>query len=179
MKLLSVCLALFSPVLMAQDAAWDNSPHARELSEQAARLKPLLDQLTPQDWVAQGAPDTYVSQWMTAKQELEELTNAAQKFEQQPQRLTSAIDTYFRMQSLEWHLESVIDATRKYQNQQLGDQLLSTLRSSSGYRDDLRQYILELSSRKEQEFSIMTRDAQMCREQLTENPPSNRRTPKR
>ncbi len=176
MKPLALCFALLAPALWAQDAAWDNSPHARELSAQAALLKPLLDQLTPDDWVAQGAPDTYVSQWRTAKQELEDLTNAALKLEQQPQRLTAAIDTYFRMQSLEWHLESVIDATRKYQSQQIGDQLLSTLRSNSGYRDNLRQYILELSTRKEQEFTIMTRDAQMCREQLTEAPAAGRRS---
>jgi hypothetical protein len=176
MKLLFVCFSLFAAAALAQDAAWDNSPHARELSEQAARLKPLLDQLTPQDWVAQGASDTYVQQWKTAQQELEDLTNAALKLEQQPQRLTAAIDTYFRMQSLEWHLESVIDGTKKYQNQQLGDQLLSALRGNSGYRDNLRQYILELSSRKEQEFTIMTRDAQMCREQLTEGPKSSRPT---
>jgi hypothetical protein len=176
MKLLCLCFALAAAVF-AQDAAWDNSPHARELSEQAARLKPLLDQLTPQDWVAQGASDTYVQQYGTVQKELEDLTNAAQKLEQQPQRLTVAIDTYFRMQSLEWHLESVIDAARKYQSQQIGDQLLSALRGNSGYRDNLRQYITELSSRKEQEFSIMTRDAQMCREQLTENPA--KRNPKR
>jgi len=178
MKLLFVCLSLFTTAAFAQDAAWDNSPHARELSEQASRLKPLLDQLVPQDWVAQGASDTYVQQFQTIQKELEDLTNAALKLEQQPQRLTAAIDTYFRMQSLEWHLESVIEAARKYQNQQIGDQLLSALRGNSGYRDNLRQYILELSSRKEQEFTIMTRDAQMCREQLTEGPKSSR-APKR
>jgi hypothetical protein len=176
MRLLCLSFALLSTAAFAQEAAWDNSPHARELSEQTAKLKPLLAKLTPQDWVAQGAPDTYVQQWKTAQQELEDLTNAARKLEQQPQGLTAAIDTYFRMQSLEWHLESVIDATRKYQSQQLGDQLLSALRGNSGYRDNLRQYILELSSRKEQEFTIMTRDAQMCREQLTEGPKSSRAT---
>lgn len=181
MRLLIVCAALvsaFAPAL-AQDAAWDPSPHARELSEQATRLKPLLDKLNPQDWVAKGAPDTYIKQLQTARQELDDLTNAAMRLEQQPQRLTAAIDTYFRMQSLEWHLESVIEATRKYQDQALGDQLLSTLRGNSGYRDNLRQYITELSARKEQEFSIMTRDAQLCREQLTETPAATRRTPKK
>jgi hypothetical protein len=176
MKPLLTCFVVLATCAFAQDAAWDNSPHARELSEQAARLKPLLNQLMPQDWVAQGAPDTYVKQWQTAQQELEDLTNTAQKLEQQPQRLPLAIDTYFRMQSLEWHLESVIEATRKYQNQQLGDQLLSALRGNSAYRDNLRQYILELSNRKEQEFTIMTRDAQLCREQLTEGPKTARPT---
>lgn len=179
MRLFIVCSALWISAAFAQDAAWDLSPHARELSEQAGRLKPLLDKLTPDEWVSKGAPDTYMKQWQTAKQELEDLANAALRLEQQPQRLTAAIDTYFRMQALEWRLESVIEATRKYQDSELGDQLLSALRGNSGYRDNLRQYITELSARKEQEFTITTRDAQLCREQLTEAPAINRRTPKR
>ena len=55
MKLLLAC-ALLSLSAMGQEAVWDNSPHGADLAAQAARLKPLLDQLKPEEWVAQGAP---------------------------------------------------------------------------------------------------------------------------
>ncbi|MEI9812701.1 MAG: hypothetical protein WDO18_08505 [Acidobacteriota bacterium] len=178
MKQLLLCLTL-SALAFGQDASWDNSPPARQLADQASRLKPLLNQLTPEAWVAKGAPDTYVKQWRSAQQELDDLTNTALHLDQQPQRLTIALDTYFRLQSLEWRMESLIEAARRYQGPAAGDQMLSVLRANATHRDTLRQYISELAARKEQEFTIVNRDAQLCRQQLTEIPTAIRRTQKR
>src|SRR5262245_53996884 len=80
---------------------WDISRTLDALSAQANRLKPILDQLTPQEWVAKGAPQTYVSQWKGAQDELRYLVGSAQSLAKEPERLTIALDTYFRMQSLE------------------------------------------------------------------------------
>ena len=46
---------------------WDTAPMVAALSAQAGRLKPILDQLTPKEWVAKGAPDAYVAQWKGAE----------------------------------------------------------------------------------------------------------------
>jgi hypothetical protein len=177
MKLLLVC-AVFSISAMGQDAAWDNSPHAAELAAQAARLKPLLDQLTPEQWVAKGAPQAYVTQLQGAQQELVGLTAAAAQLDRQPQKLSVALDTYFRLQSLEWRFESLIEAVRKYQNPAVGDLMLSVLRGNSANRDALRAYITDLASRKEQEFSIVNQDAQSCRAELNQIPTARRRNTK-
>ena len=58
-----VPIAIFTSLLGAQNqtgvsAEWDISKTVATLSDQVARLKPILDQLTPQEWVAKGAPDT-------------------------------------------------------------------------------------------------------------------------
>src|SRR5580698_5662355 len=94
-------LVLFTSFLRAQNPAgvsaeWDISKSVAALSAQAARLKPILDQLRPQEWVAKGAPETYVSQWKGAEDELGYLVNSAKSLEKQPERLTVALDTYFR-----------------------------------------------------------------------------------
>jgi hypothetical protein len=177
MKLLVLC-ALLSLSAFGQEAAWDNSPHAAELAAQASRLRPLVDQLKPDDWLAKGAPQAYVTQLQGAQQELAGLAAAAAIFDKQPQKLTAALDTYFRLQSLEWRFESLIDAVRKYQSPSIGDQMLSVLRANSGNRDALRAFIADLAARKEQEFTVVNQDAQACRAQLSQIPTAKQRNTK-
>lgn len=175
MKSILVCSLLCALSAAAQEAAWDDSPHAAELASQAARLRPLLDQLTPSEWVAKGAPETYLTQLNGIRGELDNLAASAQLLDNQPQKLTAALDTYFRLQSLEWRIESLIDAVRKYQNPATGDLLISVLRSNSANRDGLREYILDLAQRKEQEFSVVYSEAQRCQTERAQIPTVTRR----
>lgn len=166
-----LCLLLIScaPVLAQTPgvtAAWDTAENIATFAEQATRLKPMLDQLSPRDWVAKGAPEIYISQWENVRQELEYLSQAAETFRRSPEQLTAALDTYFRFESVEWRLESLVDAVRRYQNPAVGDLILGELRSNTANRDGLRQYITDLAAQKEQEFSIVDREAQRCRADL-------------
>lgn len=151
-------------------AEWDISQTLDALSSQAKRLKPILDQLTPQDWVAKGAPQTYVTQWKGAQDELGYLVSSAQALEKQPERLTLALDAYFRMQSLEMRLNSLVDGVRNYQNPAVGDLLIGVLAENSSNRDKLRQYITDLAQTKEKEFEVVDKEAQRCRGIINRQP---------
>ena len=151
-------------------AGWDVSQTLDALSAQASRLKPILDQLTPQQWVSKGAPDTYVKQWKSSQDELGYLVDSVKTLEKQPERLTLALETYFRMQSLEMLLRSLVDGVRNYQNPAVGDLLIGVLAENSSNRDKLRQYITDLAATKEQEFKVVDQEAQRCRGALTHQP---------
>jgi hypothetical protein len=169
-------LVLLLPVaLSAQLPVWELGPRAVQLSEQAARLRPLLADLSPDEWMAKGAPPSYVALLGGAQQELNGFLAAAAALDQQPRRLTAALDTYFRLQQLEWRVETLVDAVRRYQTPVAGDTLLSVLRSNSANRDALREYIAELAARKEQEFSLINQDNQSCRAELASIPTLRRR----
>lgn len=176
MKLL---LALASAAFFAQaqnpgvQAEWDISKTIDSLSAQAKRIKPILDQLTPQEWVAKGAPDTYVAQWKGAQAELGYLADSARALEKQPERLTLALDTYFRIQGLEMRLNSLAEGVREYQNPAVADLLFGVLSENSSNRDKLRQYITDLAATKEQEFKIVDAEAQRCRGVLSRQPGKN------
>jgi hypothetical protein len=144
-------------------APWDVSQAVATLSAQADRLKPILDQLTPEEWVANGGPAAYVQQWQSAREELGYLNDAAAVLEKQPEKLTAALDTYFRLQSIEWRLLSLADGVRKYQDPAVGDMLVAVLGDNSANRDQLRQYISALAVQKEQEFTVLDKEAQRCR----------------
>jgi len=168
-------LVLFTSLLGAQSpsgvsADWDVSKTVAALSAQSARLKPMLDQLTPQEWVKKGAPQAYVSQWKGAEDELGYLAASAKALEKQPERLTLALDTYFRLQSLELRLNSLVDGVRAYQNPAVGDLMMGVLAENSSNRDQLRQYITDLAATKEQEFQIVDKEAQRCRGILSRQP---------
>jgi hypothetical protein len=158
------------PAQAGVQAEWDISQTLDALSAQARRLKPILDQLTPQQWVSKGAPDTYVKQWKSSQDELGYLVDSAKTLVKQPERLTAALETYFRMQSLEMQLRSLADGVRNYQNPAIGDLLIGVLAENSSNRDKLRQYITDLAVTKEQEFKIADQEAQRCRGVLSRQP---------
>jgi len=162
--------AAFGQSAQGVSSQWDISQTLDSLSAQARRLKPILDQLTPEDWVAKGAPQAYVDQRKGAQAELGYLVDAAKQLEKQPERLTVALETYFRMTTLESQLNSLVDGVRNYQNPAVGDLLIGVLGDNSANRDKLRQYITDLAATKEQEFQIVDKEAQRCRGVLERQP---------
>ena len=151
-------------------ASWDVSKSVSELAAQVAQLKPLLAQLTPRDWVEKGAPEAYLGQWEGARQELDYLDQTARTLEKQPEKLTAALDVYFRLQGIEWRLESLSEGARKYQSPASGDQLAAAVGEDATKRDQLRQYITDLATQNEQEFAVVEREAQRCREEQNKLP---------
>ncbi len=144
-------------------APWDISQTLLSLAEQTQRLTPILDQLTPQQWEAKGAPAAYTAQWRNARNEVGYLLGAAQSLRKQPEKLTLALETLFRLQAVESQVNSLVDGVRRYQNPAVGDLLVSVVSANSANRDQLRQYITDLAKTKEQEFQIVDTEAQRCR----------------
>ena len=151
-------------------APWEAADVATMLAGQSERLTPILDQLTPEQWQSKGAPATYVAQLKSVKDEVGYLSDAAGKFKKQPERLPLALETYFRLQSVELQVNSLVDGVRKYQNPAVGDLLVSVLASNAENRDQLRQYISDLAQTKEDEFKVVDQEAQRCRGTLNRQP---------
>src|SRR5579871_4103790 len=95
---------------------WDVRKLLDSLSTQADHLKPVVDQVHPEQWVSKGAPDAYVAQFKSAQAEIQYLLTSSNALSREPERLTLALDTYFRMQAMENTLASLSEGIRKYQN---------------------------------------------------------------
>jgi hypothetical protein len=174
---LLTCLVFASCLLSAQSppasgvaSEWDVRKLLDSLDLQAQHVKPIIDQVKPETWVAKGAPQAYVTQWTTAQAELKYLLSSSDALSKQPERLTLALDTYFRMQALESTLGSVTEGIRKYQNPALADLMQSVVAENSSNADKLRQYVQDLATQKEEEFQVADREAQRCRESLVKRP---------
>jgi hypothetical protein len=150
--------------------AWDLSPALSALIEQTQRLAPILGQLTPAEWVSRGASETFVQQWRGVRQELGYIQASARALEKEPEKLTLALETYFRLEAMEVQLRSLADGVRVYQNPAVADLLVSVMGENSSNRDRLRAHITDVAAQKEQEFAVVDREAQRCRGTLNRAP---------
>jgi len=150
---------------------WDVRQNAVALAAQAQRVQPVLEQLKPREWVGQGASESYVGQLATTRVQLQALADSSAKLAANPERLTVALEVFFRLESLEELLGSLSGGARRYQNPALADLLDSLFAEGSASRARLRQYLVELAADQEQALKIMDQEAQRCRGQLVRQPP--------
>ena len=177
---LSLCL-LWTALALGQTnqpasvaSEWDVRKLLGNLDVQAQHLRPVIDQVKPETWTAKGAPATYQVQWKAAKAEVGYFLGSDEALARQPERLTLALDTYFRMQAMDATLGSLIDGVRKYQSPALAAQMEMIVSENGTNRDQLRQYMQDLAAQKEQEFKIADSEAQRCRGLLVQQPPAKK-----
>jgi hypothetical protein len=171
LPLLSVPFLL--PTVHAQASVstpWDIKETIASLTAQTDRLKPVLNQLTPNEWVTKGAPEAYIAQWQSAQRELSEVETASSALQKQPEKLSAALNLFFRIQTMETRLTSLVDGVRHYQNPAVGDLIVGIVAENSANRDKLREYITDLGDQLEQEFAVADKEAQRCRVQINRQP---------
>lgn len=159
--------------------AWAQAPGADPevkptldaLSNYAARLDPVLNQVKPKEWVDKGAPDTYIAQWESARNQCRGLDAAAKSLAQHADRLPDTLELLFRVQSLELTLGSLEDGMRRYQNPALADILSAIRAESTPQREKLQKHALALANDKDQQLQVMDREAQRCRGDLSRQAP--------
>jgi len=155
---------------------WDVRKLLERLDVQAEHLKPVIDQVKPETWITKGAPETYQVQWKTARAELGYFLASDEALARQPDKLTLALDTYFRMQAMESTLGSLMEGVHKYQSPELAEQMQIIVSENGTNRDQLRQYMQDLAAQKEQEFRVADTEAQRCRGLIVQQPAA---TPKK
>ncbi len=69
------------------------------IAQHAARMEPMLQQLRPNEWVAKGAPDTYVMQWNSQIEQLHAIQSDMLALGQHPDQITECMKALFRVQA--------------------------------------------------------------------------------
>lgn len=143
----------------------------------ANRLDPLLAQLNPEAWKENGAPEAYVQQLKTTRLSLRYLQQSAEQLSRDPNRVSYAMDTYFRLQSMEQMLSSLAAGVRRYQNPAVADLLTGIVNENTVGREFLQQYMRELAAVREAEFQVVDSEAQRCRGAISKQVPAPVRRP--
>jgi hypothetical protein len=177
MRLFFATLILVSGVFAQQPANSSQSMNDDEvaaifnrISQRAARLEPMLDQLHPNDWIAKGAPDTYLAQWNSIRQQYTAIQSDLSDLSQHPDRLEDSMKVLFRIQATNIALGSLMGGLRKYQNPALADLIESVAAEAGGDVNRFQQHLLELADAKEQQYTVVDREAQRCRATLSRQP---------
>lgn len=159
--------------------AWNISESLLELVSQSQRLSPVLDELRPEEWVSKGAPEGYVDQAKSARNQIAYLKQTAEQLSRRPQSMTGTLEVFLRLMALESMLDSLSQGVRRYQNPALADLLQGVISENSANRGRLREYLVELVATKETELRIADAEAQRCRGMLIRQPATRKQQPKK
>src|SRR5260370_18503217 len=96
------------------EPAWDIAVVLNEVGDNASRLLPSLNRMDPKSWVAKGASETYVEQWQSSRDQVRALADGAKALAKNPERLSTSLELFFRIESLDRMLGSVAEGARKY-----------------------------------------------------------------
>ncbi len=140
------------------------------LSQRAARIEPMLDQLHPNDWIAKGASDTYLTQWNSVRQQFSAIQSDMSDLAQHPDRLADSMKALFRVQATTAALGSLMGGGGKYQNPAWADLIESVSAEAGGDIDRFEKHLLEMATEKDQQFTLVDREAQRCRANLSRQP---------
>jgi hypothetical protein len=174
-------VAAFSQLAIAQQPAADPQIVAafNGISAHAARIEPMLQQLRPNDWVAKGAPDTYVTQFNSAIEQIHAIQSDMSALAQHPEQMTECMKALFRVQSSHRTLISLMEGLRRWQNPALAELIESVAAEDQADLDHLEQYVLQLASEKDQQYAVVDSEAQRCRATLSRQPADTTKTNKR
>jgi hypothetical protein len=156
---------------------WDIRKTLAAVASHADSVAPFVDQIHPENWIAAGAPDGYIAQAKSCREELRAIALAARALSQNPQDLPGELKVLFRIRTLETRLASLGEGLRKYQNPPMADMLSAAVTENTGNLQRLQQYILELAGEKDQEFRVADEEAQRCRQSLSRQPARDRVAP--
>jgi hypothetical protein len=165
--------ALFAQAPASQPATaglepdWDIAPVLQEMGDHAARLLPVLDRIDVKAWIAKGASETYADQLQSSKDQSKALAGGARALSHNPEKLSTSLELFFRIEGLETMLASLEDGIRKYQDPQLARQLAAVNAENGANRERFRGYIINLAAQRENQFEVMDREAQSCRNNLS------------
>jgi hypothetical protein len=160
-----------NPPAAGLEPAWDIAVVLGEMSANTGRLVPVLDRLDVPAWVAKGASETFAAQLESSRQQTRALTDEAAALARNPEKLSLALEMYFRLQGLESMLQTLQDGARKYQSPQAAQSVAAQFAEGAANRERFRTYIVNLAAQREQQFEVMDREAQRCRATLMAAPP--------
>jgi hypothetical protein len=140
------------------------------ISQQTARLVPMLEQVHAHDWIAKGASETYSAQLASAQTQIQAIQADMSALSQHPDRMQDCMKALFRVQAFHGALDSLMGGLRRYQNSPLADLIQSVAAEDQTDLQKLQNYILDLANQKEQEFLVVDHEAQRCRATISREP---------
>lgn len=155
------------------EPSWDAGVIIEQIGKDIARLLPLLDQVNASEWSSRGASDTYAAQLQSSKDQARAASAEAAALAKNPEKLSSGLQLFFRLEGLETMLASVEEGARKYQTGSMAQTLASTFAESGANRERFRNYLVNLAADREHQFQVMDQEAQRCRVLLTAPPPKS------
>jgi hypothetical protein len=149
---------------------WDIGVALTEIGLHAGRLIPALDAVKAKEWVRKGAPDAYVAQLESSREQARAIETTSKALARNPEKLADSLELLLRLVGLDDMLASLEDGMRRYQGEADAQTLRSVAAENGVNRDRFTQYLVTLASDRERQLEVMDQEAQRCRSMLLSQP---------
>lgn len=150
-------------------APWEAKKVFEEIAAESGRVRADLEPLLKEGW--SGAGEVYANQIGDVIEQLRYLERAAREAGDAPESLSKGFAVYFRAESVELLLNSVVEGVRRYRNPALAELLEGRQRDLERRRQDVRRYLAELVEVMERECRVAREEAYRCRVELIQEQP--------
>jgi hypothetical protein len=161
------------PAATGLEPSWNIAVVVEEIGRHTTRMLALTEQLDAAGWERRGASGTYTAQLESSRQQMHAVQLEAAALARNPERLSAALQLFFRLESLQTMVRTLEEATRKYQSEKLAQSLAALAGEGGANFERLRAYIVNLAQERETQFEVMDREAQRCRATLMAPPPKS------
>jgi hypothetical protein len=142
----------------------------KQLVKHTENIKTILDQVRPKEWIQDGAPDAYVSQYDTLQSELNNVKLSAEALGRKPETLSLTVHTFLWLDRVNSMLDSMADGVKRYQNASVAELLIAARNQNQGAELGLKDYMRQLADQWQTRMEIANDEAQRCRETLVKQP---------
>lgn len=150
--------------------SWEVEEMAAQLGKTAGKVRQILDEVRPKEWIQDGAPAAYVAQYDELLSDMNSLEGSAQAMARYPEKLTVVVDTFLWLDRLHSMLGSMIQGVRGYQSPAIADLLESARGDNAEVVAKLKEYMRQIAAMTEAEMEIAHREAQRCRGAIARRP---------
>jgi hypothetical protein len=142
---------------------WDARTILNHLIQENEAFAPVLSSIRTQEWVSKGASPVYTQQLQLAQRQVNDVVIVSKQLAQNTDRLSLALDDYFRLEALDVTSRSLEEGVRRYGDRATADKLSAMIAHNFGAREQFRDYIANLAVSEEQNFRVADEEAQRCR----------------
>lgn len=174
---MKVCLLFIAIGLSAQESQhqgvpteWEARKKIDALTTSVGEVETALGRLDAERWRKALAPDAYLEQLDSAKRQLGSSKAALAELRENPEKLSIAFEIFLRFESLDFMLNSVREAARKYEEAATADDFEAKIGASMGARDQFRTYLLDLAKERDAQHEVLLKEAQRCRTEVNAPP---------
>ncbi len=159
---------------------WDVRTIIDGLIKENSEFQPVLTAVHPEAWIAKGASPVYIQQLQQALQQTRDVVTTSRMLAQKTDKLSLALDEYFRLEALDITARSLDEGMRRYADRASADKLSAFIAHNFSARERFRDYLSNLAVSQEESFKVADEEAQRCRAIISRAPdpcpPSTKKT---
>lgn len=153
-----------APASHSVPTEWEARKTIEKLQNALNGITEAMRGIDQEAWKDSPASGSYLEQFAAAERQIDSAQRASRDLAQRPDQLGTALEIFFRLESLDYLLGAVKEAARKFNPDSQSETFEIKVGESIAVREEYRAYLLDLAKDRDAKLQIFEKEAQRCRE---------------